>query len=85
MNKLQSLSISSIKDDEFLQLQSMSYPPVSLRKLCLRGRLTKLPDWVSKLHNLVRIGLHWSRISDDSLKILGVLPKLLKFQLTNEI
>ncbi|KAK5817391.1 hypothetical protein PVK06_022315 [Gossypium arboreum] len=84
MNKLQSLSISSIKD-EFLQLQSMSYPPVSLRKLCLRGRLTKLPDWLSKLHNLVRIGLHWSRISDDSLKILGVLPKLLKFQLTNEI
>ncbi|MBA0703476.1 hypothetical protein Golax_015797 [Gossypium laxum] len=78
MNKRQSLSITSIKDEEFLQLQSMSYPPVSLRKLCLRGRLTKLPNWVSKVHNLVRIGLHWSRISDDSLKILGVLPKLLK-------
>ncbi|PPS08587.1 hypothetical protein GOBAR_AA12067 [Gossypium barbadense] len=85
MNKLQSLSISSIKDDEFLQLQSMSYPPVSLRKLCLRGRLTKLPDWVSKLHNLVRIGLHWSRISDDSLKILGVLPKLLKLTIDGAV
>ncbi|KAE8669096.1 hypothetical protein F3Y22_tig00112259pilonHSYRG00067 [Hibiscus syriacus] len=34
-------------------------------------------------HNLVRIGLHWSRIFDDSLKILGVVPNLLKFQLTN--
>ncbi|MBA0578117.1 hypothetical protein Gorai_020417, partial [Gossypium raimondii] len=85
MNKRQSLSLTSIKDEEFLQLQSMSYPPVSLRKLCLRGRLTKLPNWVSKVHNLVRIGLHWSRISDDSLKILGVLPKLLKFQPTNGI
>ncbi|KAA3458006.1 Disease resistance protein [Gossypium australe] len=85
MNKLQSLSITSIKDEVFLQLQSMSYPPVSLRKLCLRGRLTKLPNWVPKLHNLVRIGLHWSRIFDDSLKLLGVLPKLLKFQLTNGI
>ncbi|XWS74636.1 hypothetical protein CRYUN_Cryun01aG0015300 [Craigia yunnanensis] len=83
MNHLQALTISSIKDDEFLQLQSMSYPPIFLKSLCLRGRLAKLPNWISKLPNLVRIGLHWSRISDDSLKILGVLPNLLKFQLTN--
>ncbi|XVE68487.1 hypothetical protein DITRI_Ditri09bG0072000 [Diplodiscus trichospermus] len=83
LNHLQSLSISSIKDDEFLQLQSMSNPPISLKSLCIRGRLSKLPDWISGLQNLVRIGLHWSTISDDSLKILGVLPNLLKFQLTN--
>ncbi|XWS74635.1 hypothetical protein CRYUN_Cryun01aG0015200 [Craigia yunnanensis] len=82
MNHLRTLIISSI-EDEFLQLQSMSYPPIFLKSLCLRGRLAKLPNWISKLPNLVRIGLHWSRISDDSLKILGVLPNLLKFQLTN--
>ncbi|KAE8718880.1 10-formyltetrahydrofolate synthetase isoform 1 [Hibiscus syriacus] len=82
MNNLQSLSITA-KDEGFLELQSITCPPIFLRSLCLRGRLTKLPNWVSKLQNLVRIGLHWSRISDDSLKILGVLPNLLKFQLTN--
>ncbi|XVF82824.1 hypothetical protein PTKIN_Ptkin16aG0081300 [Pterospermum kingtungense] len=83
MSQLQALTISSITDDGFLQLESVSHPPISLKSLCLRGRLTRLPHWISKLQNLVRIGLHWSRISDDSLKILGLLPNLLKLQLTN--
>lgn len=84
MSNLQALAIRSIEDDEFLQLEAISNPPISLKSLCLRGRLARLPNWISKLQNLVRIGLHWSRISDDdSLKILGLLPNLLKLQLTN--
>ncbi|KAK8660753.1 hypothetical protein V6N13_051664 [Hibiscus sabdariffa] len=43
MNKLQSLAISA-KGEDFLELQSMSCPPVFLRSLCLRGRLTKLTN-----------------------------------------
>ncbi|XVF18371.1 hypothetical protein REPUB_Repub11eG0015800 [Reevesia pubescens] len=79
MHHLQSLYISAVKEDKFLQLQSMSSPPLFLQRLCLQGRLTKQPDWVSKLKNLVKISLHWSRVSDDSLKILGGLANLLEF------
>ncbi|KAK8634131.1 hypothetical protein V6N13_014960 [Hibiscus sabdariffa] len=80
MHHLHSLRISAVNEDEVLQLESMS-PPPTLHRLRLHGRLVKLPDWFSQLENLVKISLHWSRISDDSLKILGDLPKLLEFWL----
>ncbi|XVF18644.1 hypothetical protein REPUB_Repub11eG0040400 [Reevesia pubescens] len=81
MRHLQSLHILAAKADEFLQLQSMSSPPLSLERVRLQGRLGNLPDWISKLKNLVKISLHWSSVSDDSLKILGCLPNLLEFWL----
>ncbi|XVF18643.1 hypothetical protein REPUB_Repub11eG0040300 [Reevesia pubescens] len=59
----------------------MSSPPLSLERVRLEGRLGNLPDWISKLKNHVKISLHWSRASDDSLKILGGLPNLLEFWL----
>ncbi|OMO61331.1 putative Disease resistance protein RPM1 [Corchorus capsularis] len=77
MTYLQSLRISSINEDEYLQLESLSSPPPFLQSLRLHGRLSTLHDWISKLKNLVRVGLQWTRIPDDSFKILGVLPKLL--------
>lgn len=39
----------------------------------------KLPGWIYELRNLTKLTLEWSRISDDSLQILGVLPNLLFF------
>ncbi|KAK9006978.1 hypothetical protein V6N11_019308 [Hibiscus sabdariffa] len=75
MHHLHSLRISAVNEDDVLQLESMS------PRLRLHGRLVKLPAWFSQLENLVKINLHWSRISDDSLKILGDLPKLLEFWL----
>ncbi|XWS24735.1 hypothetical protein CRYUN_Cryun27aG0009300 [Craigia yunnanensis] len=82
MIHLQSLRISSIKEEELLQLHTISSSPLFLRCLRLRGRLIKLPDWISpQLRNLTKVTLEWSRISDDSLQILGVLPKLLLFWL----
>ncbi|GMI79077.1 RESISTANCE TO PSEUDOMONAS SYRINGAE 3, RESISTANCE TO P. SYRINGAE PV MACULICOLA 1 [Hibiscus trionum] len=80
MYHLHALRISAVKEDEVLELESMS-PPPSLQRLRLQGRLVKLPGWISELENLVKISLHWSRISDDSLKILGDLPKLIEFWL----
>ncbi|GMI65103.1 RESISTANCE TO PSEUDOMONAS SYRINGAE 3, RESISTANCE TO P. SYRINGAE PV MACULICOLA 1 [Hibiscus trionum] len=80
MHHLHALRISAAKEDEFLELESMS-PPLSLHRLRLQGRLRTLPGWISELENLVKISLHWSKISDDSLKILGDLPKLLEFWL----
>ncbi|XP_040959553.1 disease resistance protein RPM1 isoform X2 [Gossypium hirsutum] len=79
MIHLQSLRISSIKEEELLHLHKMSSPPVFLRCLRLRGRLMKLPGWIYELRNLTKLTLEWSRISDDSLQILGVLPNLLFF------
>ncbi|XWS10609.1 hypothetical protein CRYUN_Cryun38cG0011100 [Craigia yunnanensis] len=81
MPHLQSLHIASVKEDDSLQLQSMSSPPLFLQSVHLRGRLMKLPDWISKLNHLVKICLHWSGVSHDSLKILGGLPNLLEFWL----
>ncbi|KAL4376016.1 hypothetical protein GQ457_02G031580 [Hibiscus cannabinus] len=80
MHHLHALRISAVKEDEVLELKSMS-PPPCLHRLRLHGRLVKLPGWISEMENLVKISLHWSRISDDSLKVLGDLPKLLEFWL----
>ncbi|WRX33594.1 hypothetical protein QQP08_026081 [Theobroma cacao] len=77
MAYLRSLRISSINEDEFLQLKSLSSPPSLLQNLRLHGRLSTLHDWIFNLENLVRVGLQWTRISYHSYKILGALPKLL--------
>ncbi|XVF07109.1 hypothetical protein REPUB_Repub06bG0110200 [Reevesia pubescens] len=80
MHRLQSLYISAVKDMmNFFNYNQCSSPPLFLQCLRLQGRSSKLPDWVSKLKNLVKISLNWSRVSDDSLKILGGLPNLLEF------
>ncbi|CDP12966.1 unnamed protein product [Coffea canephora] len=50
----------------------------SLRMLILRGRLEKMPQWVARLHGLVRIDLNWSRLrgEEDPLESLQHLPNL---------
>ncbi|XP_039062435.1 disease resistance protein RPM1-like [Hibiscus syriacus] len=80
MPHLYALRISAVKENEVLELESMS-PPPSLHRLRLHGQLMTLPGWIAELENLVKISLHWSSISNDSLKILGDLPKLLEFWL----
>ncbi|KAK9017501.1 hypothetical protein V6N11_079980 [Hibiscus sabdariffa] len=75
MHHLHALRTSAVKEDEVLELESMC-PPPSLERLRLHGRILTLPGWISELENLVKVSLHWSGISDDSLKILGDLPKL---------
>ncbi|XP_027180881.1 disease resistance protein RPM1-like [Coffea eugenioides] len=50
----------------------------SLRMLILCGRLEKMPQWVARLHGLVRIDLNWSRLrgKEDPLESLQHLPNL---------
>ncbi|GFZ06070.1 hypothetical protein Acr_18g0002400 [Actinidia rufa] len=50
-------------------------PPV------LEWRLRRMPNWISKLHDLVRIRLKWSRLTHDPIPILQDLPNLLELQL----
>nr|XP_023879062.1 disease resistance protein RPM1-like [Quercus suber] len=77
MSHLQSLKISATVEEEVLELQSMSSPPPCLQTRILSGRLAKLPEWIPKLKSVVRIGLDWSRLMDDPLKVLQALSNLM--------
>ncbi|PON37342.1 LRR domain containing protein [Parasponia andersonii] len=55
------------------------FPP-----LFLHGILRKLPKWITRLENLVRIRLYWSKLEDDPLKVLETLPNLLEIALSSD-
>ena len=55
----------------------MSSPPPLLQTLVLSGRLEKFPEWILKLNSIARIGLNWSKLMEDPLKVLQVLPNLM--------
>ena len=82
MKYLESLVIFS-KDDGILNLQTISDPPRYLRILTLQGGLSRLPDWLPVLQNLVRVALFNSRLSYDPMEILQALPNLLELVLSN--
>lgn len=74
MSELLSLSASSISLGEPLDLRSLNPAPQRLERLYLMGPLLKLPSWIFSLHNLVRIRLRRSKLSEDSIKELQSLP-----------
>ncbi|CDP19587.1 unnamed protein product [Coffea canephora] len=89
LTSLQRLSVASIgkgDDHEIIDLNhhhpslssSSSLFLQSLRLLILRGRLEKMPQWVARLHGLLRIDLDWSRLrgEEDPLESLQYLPNL---------
>ncbi|TVU04827.1 hypothetical protein EJB05_47962, partial [Eragrostis curvula] len=59
-------------------LDGLSSPPKKLQSLKLYGNLVKLPEWIQGLHNLVKLSLRSSRISehDAAMQVLGELPNL---------
>ncbi|KAI3459023.1 hypothetical protein Pfo_015686 [Paulownia fortunei] len=83
LSNLHSLSLASLQRVEVLDIQNISCPPTLLQRLYLKGRLEQMPHWISKLRDLVRIRLKWSRLTDDNnpIPILGQLPNLLELQL----
>ncbi|WJZ90955.1 hypothetical protein VitviT2T_010070 [Vitis vinifera] len=81
MNRLESLSISSLSEEEILDLQHVSYPPSCLTRLKLIGPLEKLPDWISELQNLSIVILYGSNLMNDPVKVLQALPNLQMLQL----
>ncbi|KAM2006736.1 hypothetical protein ACFX15_001745 [Malus domestica] len=78
MNHLESLEVSTINEDEVLDLQSISTPPKSIRFLYLKGPLEKLPSWIPKLQQLVKLRIFWSRLTNAPLKALQNLPNLVE-------
>uniref|UniRef100_A0A2N9G1T7 NB-ARC domain-containing protein n=1 Tax=Fagus sylvatica TaxID=28930 RepID=A0A2N9G1T7_FAGSY len=84
MNHLESLDVSSISEDEIIDLQSISSPPQCLQRLQLKCCLEKLPEWIPQLQHLVRINIYWSKLSDDPLKAFQNLPNLLELSISRQ-
>ncbi|XP_047969122.1 disease resistance protein RPM1-like [Salvia hispanica] len=82
LTSLRSLSMKSSKMGEILNIQEINKPP-HLQRLYLWGSLERMPSWIAKLDDLVRIRLKWSRLpaADNPITILGKLNNLLELQL----
>nr|XP_023874665.1 disease resistance protein RPM1-like [Quercus suber] len=78
---LKYLFVSSINEDEIIDLQPISSPPKCLQFLRIEGRLAKLPDWISELQHLVSLKIYWTRLSNDPLKAFQNLPNLAELRL----
>ncbi|OMO79123.1 Disease resistance protein [Corchorus capsularis] len=83
MQKLLSLEVNSARQDEYLELDEMANCPQFLQRLSLKGRLVKLPRWISSLDSLVRIYLRWSKLSVEPLTALEALPNLLELEMVD--
>ena len=60
----------------------MTNPPPLLQRLYLKGPLERFPQWVSSLHDLVRIRLKWSSLTrDNPIEALQDLQNLVELQL----
>ncbi|CAM0957558.1 unnamed protein product [Alopecurus aequalis] len=79
LSRLESLSVQSAGELGLSGcLDSLSSPPERLQSLKLYGNLVKLPEWVQKLENLVKLRLGWTKLSglDSAMQVLGNLPSL---------
>ncbi|XP_020225538.1 disease resistance protein RPM1 [Cajanus cajan] len=80
MKHLESLNITAIGEDEIIDLNSISSIP-QLRRLKLKLRLEKMPNWISKHDYLVCIKLALSNLKDDPLRSLENLPNLMQLSM----
>ncbi|ONI12191.1 hypothetical protein PRUPE_4G149700 [Prunus persica] len=83
MQKLSTLDVRSTSEEEFLDLDHEEFPPNYLQRLYLKGRLERLPKWISQLHSVAKIGLKWSKLNanESPLEALQALPNLMELDL----
>ncbi|KAK9209948.1 hypothetical protein WN944_002317 [Citrus x changshan-huyou] len=79
---LENLIVLMKSKEEVLDLQSLSNPPQYLQRLYLKGNMKKLPDWIFKLKNVIRLGLDLSGLTEEPIRVLQALPNLLELLLT---
>ncbi|KRG98651.1 hypothetical protein GLYMA_18G088000v4 [Glycine max] len=79
---LEKLLIETADVSEVIDLYITS-PMSTLRKLVLFGKLTRLPNWISQFPNLVQLHLYNSRLTNDVLKSLNKMPRLLFLDLSS--
>jgi hypothetical protein len=76
---LESLSVHSDGNDGLVDcLDDIFSPPENLQSLKLYGRLGRLPDWINRLENLVKLKLQNSQLREGmaAMELLGNLPNL---------
>ncbi|KAM1032126.1 hypothetical protein ACFX2I_035732 [Malus domestica] len=83
MEQLSTLDVRSTSEKDFLDLDHGEFRPDYLQRLYLKGRLERLPMWISKLHSVVKIGLKWSKLqaNENPLEALQALPELMELDL----
>ncbi|PON60228.1 NB-ARC domain, LRR domain containing protein [Trema orientale] len=84
MKQLEFLQVASVSEDETLSLEDLSSPPQFLRQLFLYGHLRTLPEWITKLQNLVEVSIRWSKLEEDPMEALQKLRNLLKLGIDND-
>ncbi|XP_052290099.1 disease resistance protein RPM1-like [Citrus sinensis] len=82
LENLETLTVEMTSKEEMLDLQSLSSPPQYLQRLHLTGNMKKLPDWIFKLKNLIRLGLDLSGLTEEPIRVLQTLPNLLELRFT---
>ncbi|XP_024033833.1 disease resistance protein RPM1 [Citrus clementina] len=82
LKNLESLTVEMTSKEEILDLLSLSSPPQYLQRLYLTGNMKKLPDWIFKLKNLIRLGLELSGLAEEPIRVLQASPNLLEILLT---
>ncbi|XP_038726058.1 disease resistance protein RPM1-like [Tripterygium wilfordii] len=76
LKNLRAFSLTVVNKNEIIDMQYLTCPPKFLQRLYLRGRLEKLPNWISSLQGLAKLCLRWSRLTGDPLFPLHHLPNL---------
>lgn len=81
LSNLQALSLTSVNNDESLDVNHLASPPNLLQRVYLNGKLEALPGWIGSLHHLAMLHLRWSKFKNDPLVSLQSLPNLLQLEL----
>ncbi|XP_039169294.1 disease resistance protein RPM1-like [Eucalyptus grandis] len=81
LTKLQVIAVRLVHENEIIHLQPLTSPPPFLQRIYLTGRLEALPHWISSLDSLMVLKLKYSRLKDDPLPSLGILPNLVHLKL----
>ncbi|KAL3738646.1 hypothetical protein ACJRO7_020084 [Eucalyptus globulus] len=77
----QLISLTSVNENEIIDLQRLSSPPPFLRRINLAGCLDALPHWISSLDSLMVLELRYIQLKDNPLLSLGNLPNLVCLEL----
>ncbi|CAD6256276.1 unnamed protein product [Miscanthus lutarioriparius] len=85
LSAIEHLSSCSLKflaiDDDFTgfhdsSLNASHAPPEHLHSLGLSGKLSQLPGWIGRLHNLEKLTLSITSLTASALRVLSKLPEL---------
>ncbi|OIW21386.1 hypothetical protein TanjilG_02531 [Lupinus angustifolius] len=80
---LEKLYISVSEDEGSIDWDCINSPLPMLQKLSLIGRLERFPKWIAKQESLVKLTLWYSNLTEDPLKVLSSLPKLVSLSLSS--